>query len=502
MSSMFERHDRYNFEAKIDYTLDLALPKNTYFLTFYFYVPKSLKISPTTYSKNDFYADMYTYIRFRNPRFTLAELLDPGNRLSPLWQIRSSIDIMRNSVTSELVDRKIIYEIRMLGTIFRTCVKAEVLALARILFPGKNNGFVEIDRRIEEFLDELRNFDRSFSALGEELLAFRISRELRETFFFARDLISLDLQNHLTLLLDAYRKQKGKVAKTVADRIIGIIEEKKKTRTIHGSPLVRSPSSTNEEFTYWEGILKKYFQGVLYLEVRDKDAKEKALQFFYAVAAGVAMFLSLVLGFWIGMKFSNQQSMGFILALVFAYIVKDRTKEIIRVYSNRLIRHFFHDRRFEIIDPASGEDIGIVRETVRFMTPGDVPPEIRRERGSGHITVVEAKGKPEEVIVYEKEVVIDTRKISRRHTRHRDINDIIRFNIRKFIQYADDPFHVDKVWDSESKKIRRIRCAKVYHLNLIIRLETQTAPKEKKQIVFKHVRVILNQDGILRMSET
>jgi hypothetical protein len=136
---------------------------------------------------------------------------------------------------------------------------------------------------------------------------------------------------------------------------------------------------------------------------------------------------------------------------------------------------------------------------------------VLKERSSGHMTRIEEEGKPEEVLAYHKVVTIDTQEISRRHTRHRDISEIIRFNVRKLVQYADDSFHFDKVWDPNVKKIKRIKCAKVYHLNLIIRLETLAeqgkkrlrlaGPQEKKQIIFRRVRVILNQDGIVRMAE-
>ncbi|MCL1818616.1 MAG: hypothetical protein FWG35_06770 [Spirochaetaceae bacterium] len=88
------------------------------------------------------------------------------------------------------------------------------------------------------------------------------------------------------------------------------------------------------------------------------------------------------------------------------------------------------------------------------------------------------------------------------------MDDIIRFNIRKLIQYADDSFHFDRVWDPQAKKIRRVKCAKVYHLNLVIRVETlagqeqlPAAPREKNTITFAHIRVVLNQDGIVRMTE-
>jgi hypothetical protein len=501
MPSTFERHDRFNFEAKIDYELDLSIPKNKYFLTFYFFVPKSLKITRHTYSKSEFYNDLYTYIRFRVPHFTLSEIVENGNRRSPLWQIRNSLDILRHTVSSEFVERKIIYELRMLGTILSSCVKSQVIELLReAAFENKHRNN-DTDKKIREFLSTIQTMEEILADIGTELQSVSVSRELKETYTFAQDYISLNLQTHLTTLMGALTKLKGKEYKDINEELVVLIEKQRFSRLFRKSPLVRDPATNNEDYTYWEGILKKFFQGVLYLEVKDRDKKEAALHILYGLAAGVAMFLSLILGFWIGGKFSNQESMSFIMALVFAYIVKDRTKELMRNYSNWFIRLFFHDRRFEIIDPLTEEDIGYVRENMRFAFPAEVPAEIWGARTLEHSTVVETKGKPEEVIIYEKEVVLDTEKISTRHTRHRDINDIIRFNIRNLIQYADDPFHFDKVWDSAKKKIQRVRCAKVYHLNLIIRLDTLSGPKQKKRITFKHVRVILNQDGIVRMSE-
>ena len=90
--------------------------------------------------------------------------------------------------------------------------------------------------------------------------------------------------------------------------------------------MVKKPDSTNEDFVYWESVLKKYFQSALYLNVRDKNPKEKVSHFFYAAAAGIAMAISLALGLWIAGIFTNQQSLSFILALIIAYMVKIEPK--------------------------------------------------------------------------------------------------------------------------------------------------------------------------------
>ena len=511
MRNLVEQHDKYNFEAKINYALDTRQKKNKFFLAFYFFIPQQLNVTSKSYSRADFYADMHRYIRFRNPRFTLEELLDTSNTRSPLYQIAAGIAGLRQSGASEELVRKIIYEMRMFGTCFKDFIKTEVLGFIRMIRQEPKSEGKDLDKKLEEFLGGLQKVIGQFDLLGVQLTGLNANQELRETRAFARDIISLELQNRLTLLLEVYRKRYKKASKQTAETLIRLIEEHQNFRLSHSSHLVRSAETLNEDFTYWEGILKKYFQGVLYLRLRDKDAAGKARHFFYGIAAGIAMFLSVILGYWIGMRFTSQQSMSFIIAIVAAYIVKDRIKDIIRIYSDSILRLFSPDRKFVIMDPLSGKNIGMVRETAHFLPLGDVPREVLQARSSGDMTLVKEKGKPEEVFVYHKVVSLDTKKISRNHTRHRDVDDIIRFNVRRLVEYADDSFHFDKIWDPHTKKIKRVKCAKVYHLNLIIRMETLVdqgtrklhiaSAREKKRIIFKHVRVILNQDGIVRMTE-
>ena len=52
----------------------------------------------------------------------------------------------------------------------------------------------------------------------------------------------------------------------------------------------------------------------------------------------------------------------------------------------------------------------------------------------------------------------------------------------------------------ETSKIKTIRCAKVYHLNLVLCLENY-GKKAKRTRSYKHVRVILNQKGIVRITD-
>ena len=492
-----ERHDRYTFEAKIDYVPDPAVRRNTYLLSFYFFVPGSLKINRQTYSKAEFYNDIYTYIRFRTPRFSLEELLDPENDGSPLSRLERTLERLEAGARPEPSYRELAYELRLLATVHKTAFKAELRPIVSAFESrvGKSRETVEQTDRLIELSDELL---RRLSGMRSTLERYPIPRELEETHAFACDYIGIVMQDGFTLLLDRYRKDGGKRAKSVAERLVSRIEREIGRRTANGSPLVRSIQSDNEDFTYWEGILKRYFQSVLFLEVKDRRQAETALQVFYAIAAGVAMLLSLLLGFWIGRVF-REESVGFTFALVLAYILRDRIKDRIRLYSNHLIRMLFHDRKFTISDPSSSEPIGTITEHMRFASVREVPEVVLKARTAGNISLIEAQGKREEIIVYEKAVSLDTGRMDARGGREA-VHDIIRFNVRNLVQYADDPVRYERVWDSASNRIRRVACSKVYHLNLIIKIEAPSGTT-KERVAFKHVRVILNQDGILRVSE-
>ena len=93
----------------------------------------------------------------------------------------------------------------------------------------------------------------------------------------------------------------------------------------------------------------------------------------------------------------------------------------------------------EILDPVSGARIGSFKEAFSFLSDGAVPPDIMRTRNIDNITSVDEEGKPEWVFKYEKAVVLFSDRIARHHTRLHDLNDIMRFSVREFVAYADDP---------------------------------------------------------------
>ncbi|MFX1504234.1 MAG: hypothetical protein ACFFDH_24955, partial [Promethearchaeota archaeon] len=257
-------------------------------------------------------------------------------------------------------------------------------------------------------------------------------------------------------------------------------------------------NNNNEIFSYQEGIMKKYVQRVLYLEKKKKDPKSSSLEIFYSISAGVAMFFSLFFGYLILSLFTTY-SIPFILATVVIYMLKDRIKDNIRGISQKAVGSIFPDQRINIVDGFNKEKIGNSKEIVNFVRKDKIPPEILRIRRSSNISSIEEKGKPEEVLLYQKKITLFNKKIKEFHKRRKDISDVIRFNIKSFLRYTDDPIQFLSKWNKNSKRIENISISKVYHLNLVLKLTSFN--RNKENTYYRKFRIVIDQKGIKRVLE-
>lgn len=485
-----EKHDKFTFETKLDYGINKDLPKTNYFLSCYFFIPESLQINEMTYPREKFYSDLNNHIRFKTPMMSVYGIISENNEHSPINIIEKLLEQIKCGDTNVNFD-EITTQLRLLGSIMKSSIRDQIKYFMNESKKGCN--CEDLNEEFLRYLSDLEILQKKLRKLSKEFLMVQIPDEIRESFKFADEYISLRVQNNLMNALNSLPKDE--VFKTLREKLISVIEAEFKHRKDVGSRLIRKRDSDNADFIYYESILKKYLQGVLYLKIKNKNEASKALQLFYSVAAGIAMFVSLMVGLLVANQF-EENSLPFILALVVAYMFKDRIKENIKSLSNRVVRILLPDNKKEIWDTHEEKKIGIVSETMRFLKMSDVPPEILNIRQFTNLSPIEQQGKPEIVIHYLKHTTLENSHISEYENKlFTNIIDIIRFNIRNLTQYADDSVKIEKVWNLETKQIDEIPCSKVYHINMILKLYLRN--KDQQDIVhYKKVRVIIDQDGI------
>lgn len=504
LDSRIKLHDRHRFEIKLDIDLDESA-RNSYEVETYFFVPRALNVGPHNYTKDNFYNSSQRYIRFSIPKINLGKLCDPALQSSPLNRVRQDLSKVLSGNTSPAVADGICYELRLLGCIIRGEIRdyvklfvaglptyaPEAPAGQRTLFMGEG---------LENFFADMKNLMTALSSLRGEISDPAVPLKIRETAAFFDEYVSLILEEYLTSLLEALRANPGVRSRfeSVEKEAVQIVTAQNRYRQAMRYPSVLTPGSTNEVLIYRRGVLKKFISGVLYLKAEFSEW-ETLTQVVFGLSAGAAMLFAVLVTLFFQSRYA-MNSMPFVAALVVSYIFKDRIKDWLKMLFSKNMTRWISDRKIHIIDSASGGSIGLLKEAMTFIGNRSLPTDISRLRRIDNITSIDGEGQPERVFKYKKEIILYPEKIIKHHERRRGLNDIMRFNIREIIAQADDASVDYPYVDPVTGGILTASCARVYHLNLVLKY-TYFDRQDQPVVNYERIRIVLNKDGIVRLEE-
>lgn len=498
LKSKIRVHDRHRLEIKLDFDLD-DVAKSSYSIETYFFVPRSLNVGPHNYHKEQFYDSCQRYIRFSTPKISLSRICDASLEYSPLTRIRSMMKAVQAGDNSTEMMEKICYEIKLLGCITRGELRDNVKQFADSYSSSGMTGILE--SAVELFLGDLDRFRKNFDMLRTEMSAPLVPVKIRETFAFCDEYISLSLEEHmsgLAFMLQNSADVKSKTVSSFHSRIVKIIQEEIAYRRESSYPSVFDPESANELLIYRRGILKKFVSAVLFIRAEFSEW-EALTQIIFGFAAGVAMLFASVISVYYQNKYTTT-SVPFVTALVISYIFKDRIKDWIKFSFSKKLAHWISDRKIDVIDPDTFKSVGELKEGFTFIKHENLPPDVFRLRNADYLTSVDSEGRPERIFKYKKHIMLKPSAIIRNHDRRKGINDIMRFNVARLIQQADDPLATYNYLNEKTGLVEKTSCSRVYHINVIVRY-TYTDRDGEEQEYFERRRIILNKNGIVRMEE-
>lgn len=507
----FSYHDRHQFEVKLDYTVDPRRRKNDYCVEVYFFIPRAMHINAETYSRAHFYQDIQGYIRFKTPHIGLEKLIDDENGYSPLNRLKDPLAKLRAGHPDRGLSRGVINEMKMFSCIFRSMVRNYCALLLNELdqrgdlSPGQVRSFeFDVVPASEKFLDDMERCLDAFRDLRSDLLAPPVPDSVRHAYEYVNEMLSISVSEGLNELLsglEAFSEESTSGERLVQRvRELVITEDSYRRDTGYASVIVPDDPSKNESYRYRRGVLKKFCSNILFLRTNTREVAKGTREMLLAFAAGIAMVVATGISIWASTKY-RLNSLPFLVIVVMGYMLKDRTKEWLRGYFAKGLSRWLVDHKLSIVDPGTGETIGVCGETFAFIPFQSVPPEVKRVRNMDRLTTIEHEGKPEEIIRYEKTVQLNGRKIMAIQNRRSDINDIVRFNISAFLTRLDDPYTKVLYLEPKSGQQKRVTCAKVYHLNVVFRFRTHD---EKGNANYTHnrIRIILDKTGIRRIERT
>ena len=472
-------HDNFSLEIKSIYENISEKKKTKYNTLTYLFIPNGLNINNQTYPKSKFYNDVKVYIRYNASEYTLDEILDL--KAGPLHQLIKIVKKISGKKISKKNKLEFESRVKMLGVILNNTLK---IAIPTLNEHGKSDATISI-----EYLTKLKKFLGIYRDLVGTIEHLEIEQELKNTIKYGDEYMSNSINYYLILLLDYYKIIN--VEKEILKKIINFLREEQAYHKIQNYDLTSEEDYFDETLLHKRSQLKKYIEGVLFL---NRDIRKDGAFFeqsIFAIAAGLAMIFSTGIAFYYQQVYGNF-TLPFFIALVVGYMFKDRIKASIGLLFVSKANSFFHDFKIKIRDSGTNL-IGVVRENFTFVPFNKLGPKVKKHRLKNRFIAADYNFLGEQIIQYKKKIVIYPKKFGEEISDNRldSIVDITRINLYRFTTQMDDPKKEYSLL-KKGKIINRVG-NRIYHINLIQKFYSE------KGVEFKRYLIIMNRKGIKRI---
>lgn len=484
--------DRLQFELKSEFSPQLGMSCNEYVQEFYLFIPNSLQINTSTYSKSQFYLDQTNLIRYKTPEFTFDKLLDLNNPLSPLSRV-VNLCSMEDTIDNR---QHLADELKLLGNVVRSTLRKEIKELIGLLEALKTSeNYADFQLRFDHLYQNINQLLEVYSSAEQKFLSNWNDRVFYKQLLYINQFLKNVITHYFTGLLESLRWENDEKLKAIDDKICNLLLiEKEASDSLNHAK--KSDENTEENYVYRYGLLNKFVLDALSLSINRFTLEQRYQHWIGGFSAGLAMLLYISLFIWLGHIFVID-SILFILLTVVTYILKDRIKEWLRSFSYIQASRWFPDYTTQIKTPDHKSDLGTIRESFTFLDTNELSQEIKDARNIDTHNVLETYQRPETVIFYKRIVTINEPLQNSGRTRRNRLNVIFRFNIHRLLLKASDPIERHLLLDTENFKLIDKSFPKVYHLNLIIFSTIHHNGHTQKTT--KKLRIIIDKKGIKRI---
>ncbi len=476
-------HDKFSIEIKLGYQTRRSKKINEYSITTWIFVPNSLDINRYTYSKNQFYNDLKTYIRLSSPSFLLREIAEGEN--SPFILLEKAFWDFSNAPLRKNA-KKYEHHIKMFLSILNSALRNEIEHINKNEVVG-DEGFL-----IKSYLKHTLSIAKKYRKLRRIINVPTVGAKHLTQFLLSDEHMSNLIEKYTFTLIRMLDENFPEAGNKYKDDLQQIIENEVNYKAEQDWPIIRENDAENNGLVvYRRGVLKKYIDSQLFLSTRRKKDGAFAEQLLFSVAAGLSMVFATIVAFIFQQRYGNF-TLPFFVALVIGYMLKDRIKELTRFYlSTKLLKAFFDHKT--IVGLNKGQKFGWCKEGFDFVPEEKMPQKVLDLRNQSRTLNIGHVSSYEKILLYRKLTRLYRGKLKQVYQDYEltGINDILRFNIFYFTTKMDDPkvpVHLFK-----NSELQTFKADKLYNLNLIMKLESDG------ETDFLNYRIVFNKSGIKKV---
>lgn len=481
-------HDAYTLEMKVGFIKEKNQHKSDFTINTWIFVPNTLDLNKSNYSKDQFYSDVKSKVRFITPAYKLSAIVDEG--AIPLNNLSSATHLLLKEETEQSL-YEVEFQLKMFMAIFRSALRQAVTEFKQTTGDTKQE-------LVQTYVTASIAIRDKYRIVKEELHQNEqvTGKEYLNYFSFADEYLSYTLLRYSFLLLDQLTVVVDARFQEVQNQIKQLILSEQAYMKSKGYSFIKANEKTvNQEVIYRYAMLNKYVESDLLLESNKKKDSDGVFvqQVYYSLAAGISMIFATVVAFSFQQKYGNF-TMPLFVALVVGYMLKDRIKELTRFYFAGKLGGKYFDNKTSI--SIKGKPIGWIKEAVDFITDEKVPSEVLSIRNRSVLLEVENRIHNEKILLYRKKVSLDRGEMMKNSTYFfKGVHDIFRFNLTRFMQRMDNPKVSILSLDEQNDQVINFYAEKVYYINLISQIEYENYTE------YKRYRLVCQRDGIQKIEE-
>lgn len=521
-------HDRYTLEFKIGFSRDSKEEESDFKMDTWVFIPDTLGINQSTYTKESFYRDFRTMVRLITPSFSLDDIANP-NKL-PLSRLEKWCIIIGKPTTPQKQARhEKMYEhqIKMFCSIVRSALRDEAFRIYKI---DDANACLFA---IQTLVNNVSSIVASYRNMQNTTNVDKASSELQSYFRLGDEYLCRNIGTSFFRIIDYLKHKFPSDYKQIASPLFSYLDEDVKYEQSRGyimptdDPTSRATTTEhNRDFIHRAGQLKKYVESDLWILAKPRSNTFLLQQFVFMIAAGVSMVFATVVSFSFQQTYGNF-TLPLFIALVISYMFKDRTKELLRIWFATKLGSYMYEFKTKL--GFSGEYIGWMKYGMDFVHFHKLPKEVLAQRGRISTLETGNMATKENVIIYRQRLSLFGKKLARlSHYPLQGVNTIQRINLREFLRRMDSSHVPAYILDSApdnsvdasaasilssatssipkapaldnasiqpSTSYHSVQAEKVYYVHFITRIRYQGNTD------FKRFRVCMNRRGAVSIEE-
>lgn len=471
-------HDKNSVEFKVGFVARKKQKHNFFSLNMWLFIPNSLDINRFTYSKDDFYRDMKSNIRLITPVYILRDLAEGEN--SAYTFLEKSFKTLASQPTrTHTADFE--YQIKMFLSILKSSLREEIAHISQA--PE-----ADLDYLVYNFQHYNQVIASKYRELYRIINVPTVDKKLMDYFRFGDEFMSNTIEYHTFRLMQGLKKRSTELFAQQQSSLIQLVNKEIEYKKERNYPIADKASrETNNELVYRLGMLKKYAESHLFLNIDKRKDGVVTEQLLYSLAAGISMIFATVIAFSVQQKYGNY-TMPLFVALVVSYMLKDRIKDFARYYFAHKMGSRYYDHKISM--HSNRKDIGWAKESMDFISINKVPDTITRCRNNAEFFERNNPTNKEKVMLYRTRMYINREKLdTTSEYAIAGVNSIIRLNLLQLMRNMDNA-EFPLFCPDQLNGFEVIYGEKLYYINLVM----EKINDEQREL--QRYRLSVNSKGI------